>query len=161
MLLSRCFACLVLGVVFSFPSSSQAAVIVISNTTDQTISFELSHPKGEVRKEELLGKECRIMEVGARNQGPELDARGRCRDRPHQGPGLPRAARFSIRPAIEQVFADPERVEPGVLDRSNHVEDLGPADVTLDLRELNANPQWAVGFRTGAHPGSVRAAAFR
>ena len=67
--LSRCLVCLVLGTVLSLSNSSQAAVVVISNTTDQTISFELSHPKGEVRKEQLPAKECRTYPVG---QQPEI-----------------------------------------------------------------------------------------
>ena len=67
--LSRCFACLVLGAVLSFSNGLQAAVVVITNTTDQTISFELSHPKGEVRKEQLPARECRTYPVG---QQPEI-----------------------------------------------------------------------------------------
>src|SRR6185503_15805032 len=52
---------------------------------------------------------------------------------------LPRATGRAIGPAVEQVLTDPDRVEPEVLDRLDHVEQLGPADLALDLRELDAN----------------------
>ena len=79
------------------------------------------------------------MEVGAGDERAELDPRGRGGDRGQDRPGLPWAARRAVLPAVEQVLADPDRVEPEILDRAGHVEKLGPAHVALDLGELDAD----------------------
>ena len=73
-----------------------------------------------------------------------------------QRPGLPRPARRPVRPAIEQVLADPDRIEPEILDRADHVEELGPAHLALDLGQLDADPERAAGGR-GSHGPSVAA----
>ena len=62
-----------------------------------------------------------------------------------QRPGLPRAAGGRSSPAIEEVLADPDGVEAEVLDRPGHVEELGPADLALDLGELDADLERAAG----------------
>ena len=85
------------------------------------------------------------MEVRAGDQRPELDPRRRGGDRGQQRPRLPRAASRPILPAIEEVLADPHGVEPEVLDRAGHVEELGPADLALDLGELDADLERAGG----------------
>ena len=87
----------------------------------------------------LLGEQRRVVEVRAGDERPELDPRRRGRDRRQQRPGLPRAAGRPVRPAVEEVLADPHRVEAQVLDRAGHVEQLGPADLALDLGELDAD----------------------
>ena len=52
-----------------------------------------------------------------------------------------------VLPSIEQVLADPDRVEPEVLDGAGHVEELRPADLALDLGELDADLERAAGRR--------------
>src|SRR4029077_7796185 len=47
------------------------------------------------------------------------------------------ASRGPALPAVEQVLAQPDGVEPEVLDRPDHVEELRPADLALDLGELD------------------------
>jgi hypothetical protein len=42
------------------------------------------------------------------------------------------------------MLADPDGVVPEVLGRPDHVEDLRPADLALDLWELDADLQRAV-----------------
>ena len=101
----------------------------------------------------LLGEQRRVVEVGAGDERPELDPRRRGGDRGQQRPRLPRAASRPILPAIEEVLADPDGIEPEVLDRAGHVEELGPADFALDLGELDADFERAAGG--GGHVGSV------
>ena len=90
------------------------------------------------------------MEVRAGDQRPELDARRRGGDRRQQRPRLPRTAGGPVLPSIEEVLADPHGVEPEVLDRPGHVEELGPADLALDLGQLDADLERAAG-RGGRH----------
>ena len=44
-----------------------------------------------------------------------------------------------VLPAVQQVLAEPDGVEPEVLDGPDHVEELRPADLALDLGELDAD----------------------
>src|SRR4029079_15598516 len=60
----------------------------------------------------LLGEQRRVMEVRARDEWPKLDPRRRGRDGRQQRPRLPWPACRPILPAIEQVHAAPERIEP-------------------------------------------------
>ena len=107
----------------------------------------------------LLGEQGRVVEVRAGDQRPELDPRRRGGDRRQQRPRLPRAAGRPILPAIEEVLADPHGVEPEVLDRAGHVEELGPADLALDLGELDADLERAAGHGVGRQAGCVTAVA--
>ena len=86
-----------------------------------------------------LGEHRRVVERGAGDERPELDPARRGRQRGQQGPGLPRSAWRAVGPAVEEVLADPERVEAEVLDRAGHVEELRPADLALDLGQLDAD----------------------
>ena len=101
----------------------------------------------------LLGEQGRVVEVRAGDERPELDPRRRGGDRGQQRPRLPRPAGGPVLPAIEEVLADPHGVEPEVLDRAGHVEELGPADLALDLGELDADLERAAGG--GGHRRSV------
>ena len=47
--------------------------------------------------------------------------------------------RSAARPAVQQVLAEPDRVEAVVLDGADQVEHLRPADLALDLGELDAD----------------------
>ena len=50
-----------------------------------------------------------------------------------------------IREAVQEVLADPDRVEAQVLDGAGHVEQLRPADLALDLGELDADLERPMG----------------
>jgi len=79
------------------------------------------------------------MEPGAGDERPQPDARGRRGERAEQRPRLPRRAlRLAVVP-VEQVVADPDRVEPALLRGAGHGPVLGPADLALHLRELDAD----------------------
>ena len=57
--------------------------------------------------------------------------------------------------SIQQVVADPDRVEPDLLGRPRHREVLGPAHLALDLGELNAYAHAAQRYGDGAIPVRV------
>ena len=64
-----------------------------------------------------------------------------------------------VLPAIEEVLADPDRVEAEVLDGPGHVEQLRPAHLALDLGELDADlerPAGVVAVIVEAVAGSAR-----
>jgi hypothetical protein len=90
------------------------------------------------------------MEGAARHQRAEPKAFGRRRERREGRPSVPRAALGATVVSVEQVVAEPDRVEADLLGRSRHPRELRPADVALDLRELHAD-----GHRPG-HRRSVR-----
>jgi hypothetical protein len=81
-----------------------------------------------------LGDQPRRVKAGAGDQRPDRHARRGRGQRGHQRPRLPRPAVL-----IEQVVADPDRVEPDLLGGARHVQVLGPAHDALDLRELDAD----------------------
>ena len=87
----------------------------------------------------LLGEQRRVVEARAGDERAELHPARDRGDRREGRPRLPRPARLAIRPAIEQVLAEPDRVEPEVLDRPDHVEQLRPAHLPLDLGKLDAD----------------------
>ena len=91
-----------------------------------------------------------IVEGRAGDERPELDTRGRSRDRSEHRPGFPWPAGSAVLVAVEEVFADPDGVEPEILDRAGHVEEFGPAHVPLDLGELDADLDRAVGIASSA-----------
>ena len=55
----------------------------------------------------------------------------------------------AVRPAVEEVLADPDGVEAEVLDRAGHVEELRPADLALDLGQLDADLERAAAAVVG------------
>ena len=86
-----------------------------------------------------LGEDGRVVERGAGDERPQLDPAGRGGDAREHRPGLPRTPRSPLPPAVEEVLAEPERVVAEVLERPGHVEELGPADLALDLRQLDSD----------------------
>jgi cellulose synthase/poly-beta-1,6-N-acetylglucosamine synthase-like glycosyltransferase len=62
-----------------------------------------------------------------------------------------RAAGGPVLPSIEEVLADPHRVEPEVLDRPRHGEEFRPTDVAFDFGELDADLERAAGSSGGRH----------
>jgi hypothetical protein len=87
----------------------------------------------------LLGQDRRVVEAEAGDERPELDPARHGRDRGKARPGLPRPSRRPVTPSVEQMLAEPDRVVAQVLDRADHVEDLGPAHLALDLRQLDTD----------------------
>src|SRR4029078_11690930 len=67
---------------------------------------------------------ARPASIAQRSQGPR-------RARPRERPAGPRGR--APPPAIEEVLAKPERVVAEILERPGHVEELGPANLALDL----------------------------
>ncbi len=108
----------------------------------------------------LLGQQRGVVEVRAGDQWPELDAGRRGRDRRQQRPCLPRPTGRPVGPAVQQVLADPDRIEAEILDRADHVEQLGPADLALDFGELDADLEWPARGR-GCHDRNVAGATGR
>src|SRR6185503_13518746 len=92
-----------------------------------------------------------------RDEGPELDPAGHGGDGAHEGPRLPGPARVAVGPAVQEVLAQPDRVEAEVLDGPDEVEQLRPADLALDLGELDADLDRALGHR--CRPGQAPSAA--
>ena len=64
----------------------------------------------------------------------------------------PRGSRFAGQP-IEEVIADPDRVEPERLGAPGKRDVLRPADLALDLGELDADLEWAAHLESLADPG--------
>ena len=79
------------------------------------------------------------MEARARDERAEPDAfRDGCEPGEHR-PCLPRAALLAPVAAVEEVVAEPDRLEADLLGRPCHRHVLGPAHVALDLRQLDAD----------------------
>jgi hypothetical protein len=96
------------------------------------------------------GEHPRRVERGARHQRAEPDAFGRGREGREHRPRVPRTPFGTSVAAVQQVVAEPDRVEADLLGRAGHRHQLRPTDVTLDLGELHADGQ-----RSG-HRRSVR-----
>jgi class 3 adenylate cyclase len=64
---------------------------------------------------------------------------GRSRQRRQQRPRFPRTALLAAVSAVEQMVAEPDRVETDLLSRARHRQVLRPAHLALDLRKLNAD----------------------
>src|SRR5215211_4940211 len=86
-----------------------------------------------------LRDQPRRVTAGARDQRTEPHALGRRRERREQRPRLPRRALGPPVAAVEQVVADPDRVEAALLGGARHREVLRPAHLALDLGKLDAD----------------------
>jgi hypothetical protein len=67
-----------------------------------------------------------------------LDAFGR-RQAGEEAPSVLRSALFATIIAVQQLIADPHRVEADLLGGTGHGEVLRPRHVTLDLRKLHTH----------------------
>src|SRR5205823_336247 len=122
-----------------------------------------SHSHDEPAAAQLIDRGCdlredgRWMEVEAGDERPQPDESrdgGEPREERPRFPGPP------LRPAVapvEVVVADPDRVEPRLLRRQRHGRVLGPANLALHLRELDAEPgsRWH-GRQSRAPAGRLR-----
>ena len=81
-----------------------------------------------------LGDQPRRVKADAGHQRADRHARRDRRQRGHQRPHLPRALVL-----VEQVVAEPDRVEARLLGGDRHRPVLGPADLSFDLRKLNSD----------------------
>ena len=86
-----------------------------------------------------LRDQARRVEARAGDERAEPHPLGRGGQRREQRPRLPRTALGPAVAAVEQVVADPDRVEAALLGRARHREVLGPAHVALGLGELDAD----------------------
>jgi hypothetical protein len=87
-----------------------------------------------VRRGRHAREQARWVERGAGDERAELDALGDPREPGERRPGIPRAA---DRVAVEQMVADPHRVEADLFRRARHRRQLVPARLVLDLGQLN------------------------
>ncbi len=110
---------------------------------DQAALADLVHGRGE------LGEHRRRVERRRRDEGAEPDPGGRRREAGEHRPDLPRATCRAVLVPIEEVIAEPDRVEPDVLGRAGHRHVLGPAHLALDLGQLDADAKRAAGWRHG------------
>jgi hypothetical protein len=79
----------------------------------------------------------RAAERGAGDERPDRDALGDAGEPGEQCPRVPRPALGPAVAAVEEVVADPDRVEADLLRRARHGDVLGPAHDALDLRKLD------------------------
>ena len=99
-----------------------------------------------------LGQQGWRTEAGGGDQRPQLDPLGGTRQGGQHRPAFPRPARRPARPAVEEVVAEPQRVEPDVLGGARHGPQFGPADLALDLRQLHADAERPTTLRHGTPP---------
>jgi hypothetical protein len=104
---------------------------------DQPAAADLVHGGGH------LGDHARGVECQAGHEGPEVDPLGDRCEPGEKGPGLPRPALGTPVTSVQQVVAQPHRVEPRRLGGSSHGHVLGPPDVPLDFGELDPNSERA------------------
>ena len=87
----------------------------------------------------LSREDSRRVERRARDERPELDALGDPGEPGERRPAVPRPALAAPVAAVEQVVADPERVEAALFRRARHRRELVATHDALDLRQLNAD----------------------
>ena len=85
-----------------------------------------------------LGQHGRRVEARRRDQRAEPDGRGGGGDRGERCPHLPRSSVTDVE-SVEQVVAEPERIEPDRLGGPGHLDELGEGDLPLDLGELDTD----------------------
>src|SRR5581483_2522345 len=83
------------------------------------------------------------VEARAGDERSERHPLGDSRQRREQRPDLPGAALVASVAAVEQVVAEPDRVEAARLRDPRHRGVLGPAGLVLDLRKLDADADHA------------------
>src|SRR5581483_8218747 len=79
------------------------------------------------------------MEGGARDERPQLDAARHFGEPRERRPAVPRSALGPAVAAVEQMVADPDRVEPDVLGCARHRRELVAAHDALDFGKLHTD----------------------
>src|SRR3954451_4560661 len=92
------------------------------------------------------------MERDAGHQRADRHLRRDGGQRRHLRPHLPRALVL-----IEQVVAEPDRVEPALLGGDRHRPVLGPANLAFDLRKLDSDAHARARYADQRFFGPVRA----
>ena len=87
------------------------------------------------------GEDPGRVERRAGDQRAEPDAFGGRREGRERRPRVPRPAFGASVASVQQVVAEPDRVEAGGLGRAGHRDDLGPPHVAFDLGELDADAE--------------------
>ena len=95
----------------------------------------------------LLGEHGGVVEAGRGDQRPDLHPFGDRGDRREGGPRLPWPPRRLVVTAIQEMVADPDRVEPDLLGGARHLAQLRPARHPLDLGQLDADLHQATRLR--------------
>ena len=91
-----------------------------------------------------LRQQAGAVEGRAGHQRAERDPFGRRGKRRQHRPDLPGPALgAAVLGGVEQVIAEPDRVESDLLGGRRHGQILGPADDPLGLWELHSDTQWA------------------
>ena len=81
--------------------------------------------------------QARRVEPEARHERPDHDALGHAGQRGHDRPRVPRPALRAALVAVEQVIAEPDRVEPDLLGGARHGDSYsGQRTTALDLGQL-------------------------
>src|SRR5207248_1438686 len=83
----------------------------------------------------------RRMKCGARDERPEAHARRGRRERREHRPDVPWPTLAAIPVAIEQMVAEPDRVEADLLRGTRHRDVLLPPHNAFDLRQLDSDAE--------------------
>ena len=86
------------------------------------------------------GEQGRLAERRAGDERAELDPRRHGGERREHRPAVPRPALGATVAPVEQVVADPQRVEARLLGGARDRRQLGPANLALDLGQLEPDP---------------------
>ena len=86
-----------------------------------------------------------LVERGRRHERAERHALGGLGEAGQRGPGLPRPAGLAALVPVQQVVAEPDGVEAGLLGGAGDGAELRPADLALHLGELDADPEGPAG----------------
>jgi hypothetical protein len=104
-----------------------------SNSKNESPTADLVNSGGH------FGEQCRWVKANARNKWPKVNALSDCGQGRQQGPGF-RGTTFgsSVAP-IYEVVANPHGIKTDFFGGLSHGLIFGPADLTLDLGQLDAN----------------------
>src|SRR6478736_2591248 len=91
-----------------------------------------------VHRRRHLGEHRRGMETRAGDQRAEFDRGGRRGERGERRPHLPGPTRTD-RQVVEQMVAEPDRVEADLLGQPSHLDQLRERHLPLDLRQLDSD----------------------
>lgn len=105
---------------------------------DEPPSRDLVHRRRE------LGEHGRGVKCRGCDQRAEANAGRRRGNRREQRPDFPGTASRAVGEPIQEMVADPDRVEAQVLGTAGHRDVLGPMHLALDLGQLDTDAEWAI-----------------